>query len=90
MIQRCENPRHVGWHRYGGRGISICPEWRSSRKAFFDWALANGYQHGLQIDRINNDGNYEPANCRFVTRSVNSQNRSPRVKDELSLIGYSG
>jgi hypothetical protein len=77
MNNRCENPRFHAWHRYGGRGISVCPEWRSSAKAFIDWALANGYQRGLQIDRIDNDGNYDPDNCHFVTRIENNRNRSP-------------
>jgi hypothetical protein len=79
MIQRCEYPRHVWWHRYGGRGISVCAEWRNSAKAFIDWALANGCQPGLEIDRTNNDGNYEPANCRFVSPSVNQRNKSPHA-----------
>lgn len=84
MIQRCQNPRRSRWECYGGRGISVCAEWKTSAKAFMDWALANGYQRGLQIDRINNDGNYEPANCRFVTSSVNNRNRIRFAEDEPS------
>jgi hypothetical protein len=76
MIVRCEWPRAKNWHRYGGRGISVCSEWRNSAKAFIDWALAHGYQRGLQIDRIDNDGHYEPTNCRFVTNKENQRNKS--------------
>ena len=76
MLTRCKNAHHRNWHRYGGRGITVCSEWENSAKAFIDWALANGYQPNLQIDRIDNDGNYEPSNCRFVTASVNQRNKS--------------
>ena len=83
MVQRCERPGHPWWRRYGGRGIKVCTEWRKDVRAFVRWALANGYRQGLEIDRIDNDGNYEPANCRFVTHSENLHNRSPfkRVKE---------
>lgn len=82
MIARCERPSAGRTYRdYGGRGISICPEWRNNKAAFITWALANGWEPGLQIDRINNDGNYEPSNCRFVTPSQNSNNRRPARKN---------
>ena len=74
MVQRCENELTQHYAIYGGRGISVCTEWKSSRKVFFDWALSNGYEDGLEIDRINYNGNYEPSNCRWVTRTVNAQN----------------
>ena len=86
IIQRCEYPRVAGWSRYGGRGITVCPEWRNSPKAFIDWALANGYQPHLQIDRIDNDGNYEPANCRWVTPSVNMRNRGLSKREAPSRL----
>lgn len=69
---RCDDMQNP---RYGGRGIRICPEW-SVYESFRDWAMANGYAKGLEIDRIDNDGNYEPANCRFVTTRVNVNNRN--------------
>lgn len=75
MRERCLNPRHSKYHRYGGRGITICDEWRDDPVAFCAWATANGWQPGLQLDRINNDGNYEPGNCRFVTHAENQRNR---------------
>lgn len=75
MKTRCYNPKTWNYSNYGGRGITICEEWRNDFKAFYNWAIANGFQKGLQIDRIDNDGNYEPANCRFVTPKENCQNR---------------
>lgn len=75
MIQRTENPNCGGYEGYGGRGIKICQEWRESFKSFKEWAENNGYERGLEIDRIDNDGNYEPNNCRFVNRRENSLNR---------------
>jgi hypothetical protein len=75
MIWRCHNPNSVNYHIYGGRGIRVCDEWRASSLAFLRWAASSGYVTGLQIDRINNDGNYEPSNCRWATRSQNCQNR---------------
>ena len=73
--QRCNNPNDKGFQYYGGRGISICEEWSCDPEEFIRWALKNGYKKGLAIDRTNNDGNYEPSNCRFVTQSENNQNR---------------
>jgi hypothetical protein len=85
MKERCENPLRKGFSNYGGRGIRVCDEWRSSFIKFVDWAIANGYRKGLEIDRIINDGNYEPGNCRFVTRIVNSRNR--RTNTLLTAFG---
>jgi hypothetical protein len=79
MRSRCENPRTERWPRYGGRGISVCAEWRHDPKAFIDWALSHGYERGLQIDRMDNDAGYSPSNCRFVTAAENSRNRPSRV-----------
>jgi len=73
--KRCTNPKVKSYKYYGGRGIKICSEW-SEFIPFYNWALANGYEQGLQIDRIDNNGNYEPSNCRFVTHAENCQNRS--------------
>ncbi len=76
MIARCHNPKNTHFYCYGGRGITVCREWRDDRESFFLWALANGWEPGLDIDRRDNDGNYEPGNCRFVTPAVNARNRS--------------
>lgn len=71
---RCGNPRSTVYHYYGGRGIRVCDEWQRF-EAFQAWAEQNGYAEGLQIDRINTDGNYEPQNCRWVTQVQNIRNR---------------
>lgn len=78
MKNRCKNPNTTCYYRYGGRGIAVCKEWEDFR-SFFDWAINAGWQQGLQLDRTNNDGNYEPANCRFVTRSENVFNSSKSI-----------
>lgn len=74
MKTRCLNPRMHSYKEYGGRGISVCSEWMDYIP-FRDWAKANGYNPGLQIDRIDVNGNYEPSNCRFITPLENQQNR---------------
>ena len=71
MIRRCRNPNVLAFKNYGGRGIKICKAWQKF-EPFRDWALANGYQDDLTIDRINNDGNYTPSNCQWITLSQNS------------------
>lgn len=83
MRQRCRNHKNPKYPRYGGRGITICEEWETA-KGFYDWAVANGWAEGLQIDRINNDGNYCPENCRWVTRSENSRRKSTTKIDMIT------
>lgn len=75
MKQRCFNPNDKDYEKYGGRGITICDEWKEDFCKFRDWALDNGYSHELSIDRIENDGNYEPNNCRWATQSQQNSNR---------------
>ena len=76
MHHRCENPKNEAYERYGGRGITVCEEWSMENAAdFISWALANGWEKGLEIDRIDNSKGYSPDNCRFVTSSQNSRNR---------------
>lgn len=72
---RCTNPKTPYYDRYGGRGIKVCDEWMNDFQSFYDWAIANGYQEGLQIDRIDNDGDYTLENCRWVTKEVNANNK---------------
>src|SRR5688572_29708471 len=74
MKQRCLNPNHPKYHRYGGRGIDLCQEWHSI-ETFLKWAKDNGWKKGLTIDRINNDGDYCPSNCRWVTPAKNSRKK---------------
>lgn len=84
MKQRCSNPNNVGYKNYGGRGIMVCEEWQEY-EPFRKWALENGYSEGLLLDRQDNNGNYEPKNCRWVTRI--EQNRNKRSN---RLITYEG
>lgn len=75
MKQRCCDPRCPEYRNYGGRGIRVCDEWLYSFKNYYEWCVSHGYRKDLEIDRANNDGNYEPSNCRFVTRKENVNNR---------------
>lgn len=85
MKQRCFNPNHKWYPRYGGRGITVCNEWLDFIP-FYNWALANGYSDDLTIDRINNDWNYEPSNCRWATQQEQSLNK----KHLSNSTGYVG
>lgn len=76
MKTRCTNPNRAKYKRYGGRGIKICDEWRHSFQAFYDWAMANGYRDDLTIDRQDNDGDYCPGNCRWITMAAQASNKS--------------
>ena len=75
MRSRCNNGKNAHYKDYGGRGISVCEEWENDYEAFRDWALENGYEEQLTIDRINNDMGYTPENCRWTTMSVQNTNR---------------
>ena len=78
MIHRCEDEKREKYPIYGGRGIKVCEEWHDIRNFIF-WAILNGYKEGLQIDRIDNNGDYCPENCRWVTPKENSRNRRNTV-----------
>lgn len=73
MKARCYSEGHTSYRYYGGRGIQVCEEWRSSYGSFREWALPAGFVSGLSIDRINPKGHYSPDNCRFLTRSENAR-----------------
>jgi hypothetical protein len=77
MKRRCNNPAELNYERYGARGISVCEEWNSSDGflPFQEWALSNGYEDGLTIDRIENSLGYSPANCQWATPKQQSNNR---------------
>lgn len=84
MVARCHNPKHQAFPSYGGRGIEVCVEWRSSPELFIAWLERKGWNRGLQVDRADNDKGYSPANCRIVEPVVNANNR--RVNRRL-LVG---
>ncbi len=75
MKDRCLNSNNKSFIHYGGRGILICQEWIDSFKLFYDFCMSKGWNGNLELDRINNNGNYEPSNLRFVTRKENVRNR---------------
>jgi hypothetical protein len=85
MIERCYNPHFQAFSNYGGRGIRVCDEWRNCFLAFREWAMTNGYDNKLTLDRIDNNGNYEPSNCKWSTVREQSNNRRTN-----RLITYRG
>lgn len=85
MKVRCYYRQNNNYHNYGGRGITVCDEWLNSFEAFRDWALQNGYQDGLSIERIDVNGNYCPANCCFITMAKQALN-----KRDNHLVDYYG
>jgi len=88
MKTRCYNKKSEKYHCYGGRGITVCDEWLHDPKAFYDFAVSSGWTPDSQIDRKDNDGNYSPDNCRFVSREVNINNVQLLKKSNTS--GYRG
>lgn len=87
VIYRCENSNFINFDKYGGRGITVCDNWKKSFDNFYDWAVENGYDDSLEIDREDNDGNYCPENCRFVTHSLNQVNRGATSRNRSGYVG---
>lgn len=90
IIGRCYNENHPKYHRYGGRGVTVCDEWRHSPKAFYDWAISNGWDSGLSLDKDKLSPNklgviYSPETCCFLTRKENSMYR-----ENSRVIEYNG
>jgi len=88
MRQRVNNKNSTHFEDYGGRGIKVCTEWQNDFMPFYDWAMANGYSEELSIDRIDPNGNYEPCNCRFTTKAI--QSRNTRCIQSHNTSGYRG
>lgn len=86
--QRCLNPKGKYWINYGGRGIELCSDWQDF-PTFYSWALNNGYTANLTLERIDNNGNYEPSNCKWITRAEQNRNmRSNIMVDGMCLKDY--
>lgn len=96
MIERCYDPKNCSYKNYGGRGIKVCQEWKDNYPAFKKWAFLNGYEENKSrkdqsIDRINNDGNYEPGNCRWATAKEQRANqRSHKIHKRRAMIILNG
>lgn len=85
MYKRCYKSNSPNYKHYGARGIKICDEWLNNVQLFYNWAIDNGYQDDLSIDRIDVDGNYEPLNCRWV--DLKTQNRNRRNIKNYTING---
>jgi len=78
MTQRCRDSNAINYKNYGGRGISVCREWRNFDN-FAKWSLENGFREDLQLNRIDNNGHYCPSNCNYITRAENAQNTRANI-----------
>lgn len=85
MKQRCLNEKNPSYKYYGGRGITICDEWANDFHCFYSWAMCNGWNDELEVDRIDNNMGYSPENCRIVSHKQNCRNQNRTI-----LVPYNG
>lgn len=85
MLSRCNNPKNKAYKHYGLRGIKVCKEWMDLQR-FYDWAMNSGFKKGLELERIDNDGDYEPNNCKWATRQEQVNNTRRNIKIEINGI----
>jgi hypothetical protein len=90
MKTRCTNKNRKEYKHYGGRGITVCAEWKDNFLSFYEWAMSHGYRDDLTIDRKDNDGNYEPGNCRWIKKPLQvlnySQNKNYIIEGEKKCL----
>ena len=86
---RTLNSKYKDYLNYGGRGITMCEEWKNDFLSFYDWAMSNGYSDELSIDRIDNDGNYCPENCRWTTQTIQARNQRIYKNNKSGYRGVS-
>lgn len=91
MIERCYNPNNSSYPKYGAKGVYVCDEWRNDSKAFLDWALTNGWQKGLHLDkdilshRLGQFPHYSPQTCQFVSPDINCRSTKPYLDRHCSI-----
>lgn len=88
MKQRCYNPKRPNYKYYGGRGIVICDEWLYNSRAFYDWAMANGYKDNLTIERIDTNSSYCPDNCKWASFKEQALNKRTWSNTGVAGITY--
>lgn len=93
IISRCFDSKNTSYKNYGGRGITVCDEWKNNYILFKQWALENGYEEGLTVDRINNNGDYSPENCRLVSpkiQNINKRIRKDNTSGQVGVVRHNG
>lgn len=86
MKTRCYNPKTHNYKNYGGKGITVCDEWKNDFEAFYNWAMTNGYIEGFSIERNDNSKGYSPENCRWIPAGLQARNKT---NNHLITLGHS-